>query len=684
MPIFTKSTLDKQSVELPGTRTEGATGHYRHVDYVDGLVDNIRKAPEVKTIYDLFERSVRLFGDKQYLGHRVIINKDTRQYGHYVWETYAEIRQRVEAFGSGLLYLSQSVLGDDPEQLSRWSLGIWAVNRPEWSISELSCSYFNLISVALYDTLGSDAVDYVMNHADIRVVVASGNHVASLLKAAEKSPGLKVVISMDPLEESIRQQHNIEGNVRVYDFAEIEVLGVQHPQKHRPPKESDIASLCYTSGTTGMPKGAIMTQKNFVAIVGVDAEYMTLSPRDTVISFLPLAHILGRVIDMICTSSGARIGYFQGNMLALVEDCQELKPTCVPAVPRLLNRIYAKIVASTVGAPGMVGMLFRRAVATKLANLHAGKGPHHWFWDRLLFKKVRMALGGNVEYIVTGSAPTAKEVHDFMRITFGCVVSEGYGATESMGPALINMPDEYISGHAGSPRAGCEVKLVDVSEMSYFSTDKPYPRGEICIRGAHVIQGYHKDEQSTQEAIDSEGWLHTGDIGFVDNRGCFSIIDRKKNIFKLSQGEYVAPEKIENVFTARCNLFLQVYVHGESLESTLIAIAVPDPETFLPFAMGITGIKVEQDDQVGMEKLCQDEKVKAAFVKELEKAGKAGGLKGFELIKRVHLTMEAFSVENGMMSHTFKIRRPQARDHYREHITAMYADINASQQTPKS
>ncbi|KAG0355702.1 hypothetical protein BGZ54_001051 [Gamsiella multidivaricata] len=445
MVIFNKASLDKQSVELHGTRTPGATGHYRHPDFVNGLVDHFRAAPHVKTLYDLFQNSVSLYAEHDFLGHRPY-NTVTQAYDGYSWQTFNQINKRVNAFGSGIMHLNSAILGNP--QLNRWSLGIWSLNRPEWFISEMSCNYFNLVSVALYETLGPDAVEYVINHAEIPIVVTAGNHVASLLENAHKLPGLKVIISMDPLLDpvpvpgatsaaKILKAWAAEKGIQIFDFEQIEELGEEYPHKHLPPREDEVASFCYTSGTTGLPKGAMLTHRNFIAAVATNTEGMVLTPEDTIISFLPLAHIMGRYIDTIATYSGARIGYFHGDILTLLDDIVELKPTFFPAVPRLLNRIYAKLIAATIEASGLVGALARRGVAAKLANLEAGKGVHHPLWDRLLFNKVKMALGGRVQCIVTGSAPIAKEVLNFLRIAFGCVVIEGYGSTESMGTALI-------------------------------------------------------------------------------------------------------------------------------------------------------------------------------------------------------------------------------------------------------
>ncbi|KAG0246527.1 hypothetical protein BGX31_001398 [Mortierella sp. GBA43] len=680
MPTFKAFDLNTQSAEVPGTRSPGATGHYRQLGYVDGLVDHVRAHPEIKTLYDLFQHPLGRFADRDFLGHRPY-DPITKKYGGYTWQTYAQIDKRVNAFGSGLMYVNDHVIRST--QASRWTLGIWSQGRPEWFISEMSCNYYNLISVALYPTLGADAIEYVCNHAEIPIVVCS----ASLLKDANKIPQLKVVISMDSLQDTKGKDLRALGaekGIKVYDFDEIEALGRKHPRKHTPPQKEELATICYTSGTTGQPKGVMLTHGNFVASVGSGREAVVLGADDVIMSYLPLAHIMGRMIDTYGMFGGAKIGYFRGDITLLMEDVVELKPTYFPTVPRLLNRLYARLAAATIEAPGAVGEVSRRALAEKLANLEAGKGVHHPHWDKVVFEKLRNALGGRVQVMLTGSAPISKEVMNFLRVALSCEVMEGYGSTESLGTGTVTLSNEYIAGHVGTPRSGVELRLVDVPEMNYLATDQPYPRGEIQLRGPAVFTGYYKDEEKTKEALDSDGWLATGDIGFVDHRGCLTIVDRKKNIFKLSQGEYVAPEKIENILTGRCNLIMQIYIHGDSLESSLVAIVVPDPETFLSFANGISGGKsVMPGDREGIAQLCANPRVRAAYVKQLEAAGKAGGLRGFELAKRVHLTLDMFSVENNLVTPTGKVRRPNVRDYFKEHIRVLYDEIHRETPTSK-
>jgi long-chain acyl-CoA synthetase len=186
-----------------------------------------------------------------------------------------------------------------------------------------------------------------------------------------------------------------------------------------------------------------------------------------------------------------------------------------------------------------------------------------------------------------------------------------------------------VAGHVGPPNACCEVKLVDVPELNYFATDKPHPRGEICIRGASVIPGYLKDEAKTRETIDEEGWLHSGDIGVLNENGTFTIIDRKKNVFKLSQGEYIAAENIEGKFLSKVPFIQQIFVHGDSHENCLVAIVIPDAESFIPFVNKVLETaNVRLGDQPAYKRICNDPKLRKAVLKELIRAGKDAGLKG--------------------------------------------------------
>jgi len=217
-----------------------------------------------------------------------------------------------------------------------------------------------------------------------------------------------------------------------------------------------------------------------------------------------------------------------------------------------------------------------------------------------------------------------------------------------------------------------EIKLVDVPSMGYSVLDEPHPRGEICVRGANCFSGYYKDPEATKETIDEEGWLHTGDIGLVDQVGRFKIIDRIKNIMKLSQGEYVAPERIESVYAA-CPIVQQIYVHGDSLQSYLVAIVIPDPVVLAKVASEVWGKKVNEGDSRILDEAVKDKKVVKAVLDLLTKDGVRYGLKGYEFAKRLYLTNEPFSVGNSCLTPTMKLRRREVQKRYKPELDALYA-----------
>ncbi|ORX59814.1 acetyl-CoA synthetase-like protein [Hesseltinella vesiculosa] len=681
--MVNKINLEKQTYEVPNSRKPGQTGIYRNGVRTE-LISTFH--PKVKTSYDIFLHGLKLSKDRPCLGQRAVLADGSR--GAYEWLTYRQVHHRILNFGSGLLNLLNHTLNDS--RTSNVPIAVWAVNRPEWYVTDQACSAYSLYTVALYDTLGPDSVEYVMNHSEAEIVVCSGDHIAHLLKLKEKLPRLRAIISMDDLDNGPAKAGVVSNSAIVKAWAEekglvltdvktLEEAGKKNRRSINLPQPEDLACLMYTSGTTGAPKGAMLTHSNFVAAVSGTYYQLGGDSSDISISYLPLAHIFGRVADNVAIAHGGRLGYFSGDMLTLMEDVQALKPSVMPTVPRLLNRVYDKIAASTVNAPGLVGNLARRGVAAKLENLANQKGYTHPLWDRLLFNKVKQALGGNMRVMITGSAPIGKDVMQFLRVVLCCDIREGYGATETTAATTAHYEGEYQAGHLGAPFCSNEIKLVDVPDMDYLSTD-PYPRGEICVRGPTVFKGYYKDEEKTREALDDEGWYHTGDIGLINERGAIVIIDRKKNLLKLAQGEYVAPEKIENVFVAN-SLVAQVFVHGDSLESSLVAVVVPDPEV-LPGYLAAKAPKLAAE-KLTFEQYCKHPELNKIVMSELTKAGRKAGLHGFEIPKAVYLEAEPFSMENGLLTPTFKLKRHDAKKYYATQITELYAQANSQPQKAK-
>lgn len=275
-----------------------------------------------------------------------------------------------------------------------------------------------------------------------------------------------------------------------------------------------------------------------------------------------------------------------------------------------------------------------------------------------------------------------------MRCCFSCEVLEGWGQTETAAACSLSWDGDYRAGGSIGPILPCaEIKLVDIPDMKYLSADKPSPRGEICVRGANVMKGYHKEPTKTAETIDSDGWLHTGDVGLIDPVGLIRIVDRKKHIFKLSQGEYVAPEKLENIFLQSAYV-AQLFVYGDSMQSELVCVVVPEPEISVKRAIlhKILPAKTENPGplQPGkplpaiMQQLCQDEQFRKLIMDDLQKLGQDRKLAGFEFPKAMYLeSTELMSIDNGLLTPTLKLKRDSARDKYAPQIGEMYNQINA-------
>lgn len=247
---------------------------------------------------------------------------------------------------------------------------------------------------------------------------------------------------------------------------------------------------------------------------------------------------------------GAQIGYFAGDVQKLKEDIALLRPTIFISVPRLYNRFYDAIKKKIDDLEGMKAKIANWGLDAKMARLAETGDPTHPVYDKLVFNKFKEAFGGRVKFLLTGSAPISKDVVNFLKVVFCCPMYEGYGQTESCAASTLTYSIDSEAGHVGGPVPYAEMKLVDIPAMNYLTTDtkdeKPYPRGEICFKGSNNFVGYFKNPEKTAEALDENGWLHTGDIGALLPNGALKIIDRKKNIFKLAQGEYIAPDKLEN------------------------------------------------------------------------------------------------------------------------------------------
>ncbi|KAF3695949.1 Long-chain-fatty-acid--CoA ligase 1 [Channa argus] len=607
---------------------------------------------DTRTVYDMFQRGLKISGNGPCLG--------TRKPGQpYKWISYTEVAERAQVLGSGLLAKGCQ---PNPEQF----VGIFAQNRQEWIITELACYTYSMAVVPLYDTLGMEAMVHILNLAEISLVMCDREEKAvSLLENKEKgeTPKFSCLVLFNDFSDAFVERAR-KCKVEVLKLEQLMDLGRQNLKDPVPPQPQDLAVVCFTSGTTGKPKGAMITHGNIASntssVIKILEGSFEIQQKDVSISYLPLAHMFERMIQVSMFCHGARVGFYQGDISLLMDDIKTLKPTFLPVVPRLLNRIYDKILGS-VTSP-LRRALLNYAVRRKQAELRSGVLRNNSLWDKLVLNRIQASLGGNLRFGLTASAPISPTVLSFLRATLSCLIFEGYGQTECTAGCTFSMPGDWTTGHVGSPLPCAMVKLVDIPEMNYYAKNG---EGEICIRGPSVFKGYLKDPEKTAEALDSDGWLHSGDVGQWLPNGTLRIIDRKKHIFKLSQGEYIAPEKIENVYM-RCFPVLQVFVHGDSLQSYLIGIVVPDPEVFVNWAK-------EQGFVGSHEELCQNPNVKNAVLEDMKAVGKEAGLKSFEQVKDIHLHPEVFSVANGLLTPTLKSRRVDIRRVFQNQISNMYS-----------
>ncbi|EGN96081.1 hypothetical protein SERLA73DRAFT_76081 [Serpula lacrymans var. lacrymans S7.3] len=657
IPLPDNIDYKKQSIPVPGTKKAGQTAHYRNAIY--GLLDH--DIPNAfKTLPEIFDNGYLLGKGARFLGHRPVISTSPLKFGDYVWQTYPQVDVRRRRIGSALETLFKNgVLGGGSDGLQ--TVGIWSQNRPEWQCVDLALHAYNKIGVSLYDTLGKDSVEYIVNHAQLTVVFATSNHIPALLKTASKIPVLKMIVSFDPLSPQVKDALVSWGEtvgVQIKELSEIEEYGEANLIDTIPAKPDQLASICYTSGTTSNPKGVVLTHANLASAAYSNLFGYVYPENSTTISYLPLAHIYEATI-------GGCIGFFTGDPLRLLEDAQLLKPHVFPSVPRVLNRVYQAAMAAG-NVPGIKGAIFRTAVQTKLDQLHRTGANTHALWDTIVFRKIRAVLGGNLMLVTSGSAPISAEVVDFLKIALYCEVTEG---------------DPSCGGTIGPPQPVNELKLVDVPEMNYTSEDKPNPRGELCVRGANCFVTYYKDEKNSRDTV-KDGWIHTGDVAEVDTYGRFKIIDRVKNIMKLAQGEYVALEKIENMYST-CPIVSQIYVHGDSLQSYLLSVVIPEPAGLAALASDVLGTKISPENTLALEKAIKDPQVVAAVLKVLTTEAKKNQLKGFETVKRIHLSLSPFSVEDSTMTPTFKLRRKDAFAKYKAELEALYALGEPKHETTK-
>ena len=496
--------------------------------------------------------------------------------GQYEFKTFGHVLRLVNKLADSI----GPLVSRNSEGLA--VLGLYSVNREEWMITDIACALQGITTVPLYDTLGVDNIEYIIHQTEMTCVAVSTKQLPTLvtLHKAGKIPSLRHIFHFEALPLSDKTEVEQSTGLSLRWYVDLINDGPGSNPKSKPAPK-DIYTICYTSGTTGQCKGVVLTHANLITTTVAAQLEFHFDTTDKYLSYLPLAHIMERIISLVMLSSGVAIGFYAGNVMKVKDDLAALKPTVFISVPRLFGRLHEAITAQFQAKTGLAARLVTSALASKTSAYQESKAIHHRLWDKLVFSKVQASIGGQVRLMLSGSAPITSELISFIKIAFACPVLEGYGQTESCGASIATSESDNDSGYIGGPLAGLEIKLVSVPEMRYLVTDvddqgRPAPRGELCMKGPQVFQGYYKQPDKTAEALDSEGWLHTGDIAIIlPGNGAVKLIDRKKNIFKLAQGEYVAVEKIEAVYSG-CPYINQIFVYGDSYKAYLVGIIVPN------------------------------------------------------------------------------------------------------------
>jgi long-chain acyl-CoA synthetase len=592
-----------------------------------------------RTVCDLFYHSVDAYRKAEHLKYK----KD----GAWRAVSSDEFRSAVEELSLGLVALG---LGKGDK------VAILGENRPEWAYADLATLCAGAADTPVYATLTPAQVLYILNDSESKAVFVS--NAAQAAKVAEVKSQLETIRHVIRMDEG-----DIPGTVAL---SEIRARGREALAKDRDAvrkraasvEPEDLATLIYTSGTTGDPKGVMLTHSNLVSnVLGSVKVFRELSPDDVCLSFLPLCHSFERTAGHnVMLYTGATIAYAE-SVEAVPQNMQEVRPTMMSSVPRLYEKMYARVNEKVAQDPPFRQRIFRWALGVgremfrhKVERTSPGLALKlkQRLADRLVFSRIKERTGGRLRLFVSGGAPLSREIAEFFGAA-GLTICEGYGLTETSPVITVNTPEWIKPGTVGRPLEGVEVKIA--------------ADGEILTRGPHVMKGYYNKPEATAEAIDAEGFFHTGDIGVLDADGFLVITDRKKDILVTSGGKNIAPQPIENRLKAN-NFFAEVVMIGNQ-RNFPAALVVPNFETLEKWAKekGLHALSREQlVDHPAV--LAHYQKLMADLLPELAQ---------FERIKKIALLTHEFTLEAGELTPTLKVKRRVVEDKYKGLIDKLYA-----------
>ena len=576
----------------------------------------------------------------------------TKVKGEYQPISSRTVGERVRRVALGLQELGVRV-GD--------RVAISSENRPEWAIADYACLTASLTDVPLYPNLPPDQAAYILNDAGaVAIFVSDAEQAAKIAQVRHKCTSLRHVITFAP---SLHDGADLT-------LADVEARGAsvddearrtQYREHALTVQPDDLATLIYTSGTTGEPKGVMLTHDNLYSNVMASAIQIPFEGRDVCLSFLPLSHIFERMAGhYLMFHVGCSIAYAE-SIDTVPIDMQTVRPTIVLSVPRLYEKMYARVLENALSGGAIKKRIFfwARAVAERWADVKlAGGAPRgllarqYAIAQKLVFSKLQQRTGGRLRYFVSGGAPLAPEINKFF-FAAGLVILEGYGLTETSPLISVNTPAKFRIGSVGTPAPGVEVTIA--------------ADGEILTRGPHVMKGYYNKPDATRDAIDTDGWFHTGDIGELGD-GFLAITDRKKDIIVTAGGKKIAPQPIEN--TIKTNKYVsQAVVIGDKRKFPVVLV-VPNWDQLERWA------KIKKLLWTDRSQLLAMPIVHAKIEKEV--FGKLTGLARFETPKKVAILEHDFSIERGELTPTLKVKRRVIDKTYRDVIDRLYVDESAA------
>ncbi len=569
-----------------------------------------------------------------------------KENGTYVPISTPEFYDRVRFVSLGLRALDFQI-GD--------KLALLSENRPEWVITDFAVLGAGGVTVPIYPTLTAEQIRYIIEDSEAGIVICSSPELRAKIEAIRPSLGkVRHFISFNPdAPPEFISFASVMDKGRKADAADPEAF----ERTVAAVKPDDVASIIYTSGTTGLPKGVMLTHRNFFSNSKALDAVTDFNSGDTILSFLPLSHVLERMTTFSFLFKGATIGFAE-SIDTVAQNLLEIRPTIMVSVPRLFEKLYARILDNVLTGSSIKKKIFfwalgrgraaSRKAQQRTAALFPRKSPGLRIAQKLVFSKILEKTGGRVKFFVSGGAPLSRDIAEFFH-SIGLVILEGYGLTETAPVIACNTFTKLRFGTVGPPVPGVEVKIAE--------------DGEILVRGDNVMRGYFRREAETAEAL-AGGWFHTGDIGFVDAAGFLTITDRKKDLIVTAGGKNVAPQPIENLIR-QSPYIAQAVVVGAS-RKFISALIVPHFEKLEAFA------KEKGIAYFAPAELCGRDDIRELIRSEIDRF--TPGLAPYEKIKKIVLLERDFEIEQGELTPTLKVKRNQVERKYKELIDALYKE----------